>query len=59
MRTRIDPELTRRRLAERRVRLARLLELNAPDLIVEKEKRLISRAICELETGYEEESREG
>lgn len=50
---RIPPELARHRLTERRARLARLKGLDAPDIVIESEERLIRRALYELETGFE------
>lgn len=48
----IAPEEARFRLSRRRERLVRLLDLNAPDQIIEKERELISDALYELETGF-------
>jgi DNA-directed RNA polymerase subunit K/omega len=55
MRTKVSPEVARYRLSERRARLAKFLEINAPSIIVENERRLISNAIYELETGFTKE----
>jgi len=42
-------------LAERRARLVSLTNLQAPEIIIENEKKLIANAIYELETGYTKE----
>jgi len=55
MRTKVSPQVARYRLAERRARLTRLTDLQAPEIIIENEKKLIANAIYELETGYTKE----
>jgi len=47
----ISPEDARKRLENRRARLARLIELDAPPFLIEKERELIADAIYALETG--------
>jgi hypothetical protein len=44
-----DPTYWMHRLTDRLARLKRLEELDAPDLIIEKEKELVRAAIAELE----------
>lgn len=48
---RVSPEEARRKLAERRARLARFIEIDAPDIIIREERRMIADAIYALETG--------
>lgn len=46
-----DPAFWMRKLSERLARLARFLELKAPEIIIEQERRLIRKAIAELSPG--------
>lgn len=55
MRTRVSPELARQKLSERRERLKAFLRLEAPQVFIDAERRLIANAIYELETGWTKE----
>ena len=48
---RITTEQARAKLAERRTRLARFIELDAPEVIIAEEQRMIRDAIYAVETG--------
>lgn len=48
---RVTREYAMRKLEERKVRLARFLELKGPEVIIEQERRLVREAIYMLETG--------
>lgn len=47
----VTKELARAKLEERRARLARLIELEAPELIIDAERRMVRAAVYAVETG--------
>lgn len=48
---RITTEQARAKLAERRTRLAKLIELDAPEAIIAENQRMVRDAIYAVETG--------
>jgi len=48
---RVTREYAQAKLEERRDRLRRFLAINAPDIVVETERRLVREALYMLETG--------